>query len=903
MKRWAYLLVLLCAVSAWAQTGWDTRTRPLYITGSEGGKSLALEDSIIVNDGARFTGNVNAPNIGDILADNPLALPDSTLATNASGKKIIVGDLTDPAVMWDLAAFRAAERNTGHYKTVGARPTRYAWTITTGQYSAVLWNRDDMTRYAVFIKAASNLIGNSAITDVSDLDGVTRFATAAGLVEFDWASDKAVLFSTTGISAYIDTSNFNNRNGAKGYLVLSTSPAIVNAAVGAVVAVRDPSGLKMQGGSGRPAQWWTVGTDGGASTYNPWTNAILDNADTDDNDAAAADARGGWYAFEDGATQDGLRYSRTVCDVTADSWTDDEVWINSGSGSEDLAWGNAAIFQGVAVVPGRSAAGTNAAAILVGSDSGLVYLHAKANDNTRGGQVLIEDGFNAPYAVGSAVGVYPLDGNALDVSPYANSLTAVGTPGYAAAVFGTGYSSTSDSYLKRDGDSDYNVPRSVSVWFKSASATNPSAVASLVDLGDLRGTGAAEVFYISINTSGYLVGETRGAGVPDIITGATDVYDANWHHTVATYNSSATQPTSFDVYLDGELHVQDASLAATVELVTPDSLTIGANNSGGGTRTLFFDGLIDHVAISKNILTPLEIRAMYADGLRAIQSTVDPSDAICSTDIDYVDAWDDWALAGDEDSLTVFQVGGTTLIPWKRYGSPGGNIQDAALIPIPGADSIGVAMVTTTRVQFVQPDPQVASYASYQWPYVQPFVGEVAVVDSAGAVGVFWHGDDAVDAAANAKVGRVAFRQGTYPSFNADQQGMFISGAGRRTIIDGATTDDAIDASAADVTISDLAVQTTAGGGNAFDGIEVSARVNIHNVIGIASDNVFINITGTGDDSKITDSRNISSDAQGVLIDIDAENCIVDGNRLDGWGTAGITDNSGTSTSGDNDVD
>jgi len=837
-----------------------------------------------------------------------IALSDSTLSTNASGKKIIVGDLTDPAVMWDLAAFRAAERNTGHYKNVGARPTRYVWAITTGQDSAVLWNRDDMTRYAVFIKASSNLIGNAAITDVCDLDGVTRFATAAGVVEFDWAADKAVLFSTAGISAYIDTADFNNRNGAKGYLVLSTSPAIVNNTVTAIVAVRDVFGLQMQDGSSRPAQWWFVntgaeGTSGGGSIYNPHTGGIYDSiiSAAEGTAGVAMDSRGGrmTVALGAGAGQDCYWRWQSDFDAVADSW-DGAIgraqWKNNSSGALDIAWGNAYTPSAVTILEGRSAAGKNGNMFLMASDSGLVVGHDSPNNEALGGgQVLIEDGFNAPYAKGSAVGVYPLESDGTDVSPYANSLTAGGTPGYVAAVFGTGYSSTSDSYLKREGDSDYNDPRSVSLWFKSGSATNPAAAEWLFDLRDE--VGATDDYYnLQINTSGYLVGGAGDGTGTDAATGATDVYDGAWHHAAVILETAALR-----VYLDGEPHASDASLAVTVGGIDTDTLAIGAEHEGayGGV----FNGLIDHSSVSKNELTAAEIRAMYQDGIRAIQSTVDPSDAICSTDIDYVDAWGDWALAGDEDSVTVFQVGGTTLIPWKRYGSPGGNIQDAALIPIPGVDSIGVALVTTTRVQFVQPDPQVASYASYQWPYVQPFVGEVAVVDSAGVTGVFWHGDDAVDAAANAKVGRVAFRQGTYPYFDADQTNMVISGAGRWTVIDGATTDDAIDASAADVTISDLAVQTTAGGGNAFDGIEVSARVNIHNVIGIASDNVFINITGTGDDSKITDNRNISSDAQGVLIDIDAENCIVDGNRLDGWGTAGITDNSGTSTSGDNDVD
>ena len=117
MKRWTYLLVLLCAAALWAQTGWDTRNRPLYITGSEGGRSLALDDSLIINDWLRANGLrvVAVPGIAFSGAGSPAAFraalgvlgspADSVLLTNGGwvGLGSLVGRLRFQNAAYDSA--------------------------------------------------------------------------------------------------------------------------------------------------------------------------------------------------------------------------------------------------------------------------------------------------------------------------------------------------------------------------------------------------------------------------------------------------------------------------------------------------------------------------------------------------------------------------------------------------------------------------------------------------------------------------------------------------------------------------------------------------------------------------------------------------------------------------------
>ncbi len=173
-----------------------------------------------------------------------------------------------------------------------------------------------------------------------------------------------------------------------------------------------------------------------------------------------------------------------------------------------------------------------------------------------------------------------------------------------------------------------------------------------------------------------------------------------------------------------------------------------------------------------------------------------------------------------------------------------------------------------------------------------------------------------------------------------------LFGAGWASIIDGATSDHAIHASGANVVIRDLQCKTTAGGGQAYNGLYTSsAKARIENVYVSQSDNVGMAIYGAGAivshcwidnsdveamfivgrsrvvDSIITNAATVGVNVwdgadnsqilgnyidttgnDGIGVHTDADNCVIVGNRITNWTNEAIDDNSGTSTVASNDT-
>jgi hypothetical protein len=176
----------------------------------------------------------------------------------------------------------------------------------------------------------------------------------------------------------------------------------------------------------------------------------------------------------------------------------------------------------------------------------------------------------------------------------------------------------------------------------------------------------------------------------------------------------------------------------------------------------------------------------------------------------------------------------------------------------------------------------------------------------------------------------------------------FLDGGGWDTIAL-TTTDEAIQVTANDCIVQNIAAHT-ATGGSASDAVEVASagplRNTVKNVKVIDSDsrgihfrgndgllqgclilgadtqgirvdgtlnqiignqmrdtaNDGIQVTASGDGTVIIGNIIQDHGAQGIDLHGDAENCVVDGNKVDDLGTSnGIVDNSGTSTVGDND--
>lgn len=211
-----------------------------------------------------------------------------------------------------------------------------------------------------------------------------------------------------------------------------------------------------------------------------------------------------------------------------------------------------------------------------------------------------------------------------------------------------------------------------------------------------------------------------------------------------------------------------------------------------------------------------------------------------------------------------------------------------------------------------------------------------AIVDSAGVLSTYTQVDQAIDAGHK----NIFIVKGTYSPFDADVSDLHIQGESWDVIIDGGTTDDAIDITGANAVIKNLSVRTTSGSDNADDGIYASGGGNcriidvqfidfdaygfrttssnskvincyfatgdldgIHlagdkaQVIGCyvgAMGGQGIQVTGTGDNFMVTGNHIVDT----VSIAAGGDNGVLDGNITDG----AITDNGTGNTIGDNET-
>ena len=174
-----------------------------------------------------------------------------------------------------------------------------------------------------------------------------------------------------------------------------------------------------------------------------------------------------------------------------------------------------------------------------------------------------------------------------------------------------------------------------------------------------------------------------------------------------------------------------------------------------------------------------------------------------------------------------------------------------------------------------------------------------AVVDADGranpSMGRFHLLQDAIDSQHEG----IFVRPGTYSEVVTIASGdavRVIMGAGEGVVIDGGTSGHALTCSKAGVLLIGLSAQTTALGGNSFDGFVFdAARVKGRALTVIDSDRYAFRFTGNGDNSSLIGCESRGSDNQGIAVDSGGNYCCIVGNTIRGWATAWITD-SGTGT-------
>jgi len=901
-----------------------------------------------------------------------LQLPDSTLSTNAHGEFLFVGDLNDPEIMWDKDEFHRLSNNTSWQKVDGFFPDRFIIVAdTVGIDSIRIRDRDDMSVWMTFAGAGNSPTTLSYVAAAANtsslefLDGILYlgFGVAGenwGLLAIDFVGDTGTYTFTA--DQYRHHGGIATRNDEAGYYGLDNGLGIDRTTVTTVDAIRDVFGLPMPDGSGRLAQWWVVGTDDNSSLFNPHANAIYDNNQTTlttcGMDLTSRGALANCYI----STNDLIYIDRSIFPAVNDAgWGGNIISIvSTETGAMDTPWSSGvAVFSAVEFIE-RGSQYVNGDLLLHGSNVGL-YVHSLRHgigtDYRNAGKVLITDAGQSPFIPGRTVGAYHLETLANSTKFGSDTdLQKVGTTdpmaGNISMVFGSGYSSTdagTHSYLW-DVTSNYGGPmKSMGCWFKSASATNPASREGLIYMFNELGADDAW-FYIEFDSSGFIFANSDdGPGTGDNVTSQNDLYDGKWHHVVAVERAT----TGMHLYIDGETAGIDGSVNSA-PWSGADSLFVGARYTGGTGILGHFNGLIDHVFVSEQEVSAEEARAMYVDGIKAMESTGTTNDGLAAADVDYIHTKDGYVVVGDEDSLQVFIQGATTIIEDYRVASADGNIQDAWVWVEPGTDSSSYAYVTPTRLVIVQRDPNLLNAAVHRWTWEQPQAMQdgAVIVDSSGVEGVFTNIDDALGAAKNAGQGLVRLLAGSYRGFSADESYMTVEGSGHLSWVDGGTVSHGVNITGDQVTLRDFRVSTTSGGGSGYkpivnnsaaigrygiienlwisssdgDCIEFStggyySRITNNNIWNC--DDAFIRLvangvrfagnqlqtsasygieigSGQGDNSVITGNYISGSGNDAVFINTADEDVIVDGNRFDGWTNECIDDDSGTSTSGDN---
>ena len=836
--------------------------------------------------------------------------------------KVIVGSLLDyedncvnysivnsvASCVGSYELWREMEKSTSYYQagrgdTTKMFPTNYAITSATGKDSVKIWNRDTAELWMAFVGSSNGIVQDNGAGGVGPQvfkDGIVYIATenGDGVKIIDFLLDGAKNYNTNGLGQW--KGNLQQRNSELGFVVVSSTPALASGAseVNAIAVVRDPFGLKDD--LGRPAHWWIVSSpsNGGGSLYNPHTNTILDQGATsgDSNNLSVSDTGQIWLSWNDSGSYDyfamvGLVGNNTIFGQTADGWTPQ---INYGGGAakgkEKLAWTSG--DNGIKVFASnnhQSIVGENADNGYIWCDEGAYIIHPSGGFGVGAKQdVFAKQRFsstvNAPVEFGDAVLTMALEDNTTDSSPYGNTMTAHNSPGTVAAVFGNGYSSTNNSYLSSLGQAEYAPGTgdwAVALWFK-ADATNRGAQ-QLFEINN----GSTQRIYGHFEPDGSLYFNAI-ATTSDIINPTADIEDGQWHHVVFTQDGA-----NVVLYLDGVNAGSDAVGHSTLSGI--DDVYVGAYT--GGAANIFI-GLIDDFTYAVGSSISEEAAAkLHAEGRKKLSMgtpvfTRTTDDALLSNNVVDIDALDNgmWAVAfSDANTVQVFDG----RIPVQEIAAPAGTVKSIALIQSPGADSVGVAIGTTTNLKFVQPSVNLRAAMAHQ--YKEPIhVGTPVVVDSAGIGGIFWTGDDAIDAGANANHRRIFVMDGTYGSLNLDQSRMYVECESTEAIFNGKVANHGIYVTAPRSVIDGCGAMTTAGGGSAYSGIHVAATGDSTKIIGahiIDSDNLAIDWVPSANYGWILDNTIDGADA--TCIQPDALQIIVQGNQIRSCGSRGIAVDAG----------
>ena len=243
-------------------------------------------------------------------------------------------------------------------------------------------------------------------------------------------------------------------------------------------------------------------------------------------------------------------------------------------------------------------------------DDFKIYNYARTQ-----GQVVEDLNANHPAPgspVSSAVAHWKLDEgygtSAGDYSGQANTLTlSTATSAWTnSGKFNKAWGGLGTNWLSRADDDDFDIGAgdsySVSMWFKSTSATNPGSNEYLIAKGTNSAAGYA--MYAAINgVVCFAMDDDTTWGPDDSLCTNGDIYDATWHHIVVV----KTALTRLELYVDGKIQSSFlTSFTATATLANSASLYIGDRD--GTDNGSEFNGTIDEIKVYRSALTAEQVK-------------------------------------------------------------------------------------------------------------------------------------------------------------------------------------------------------------------------------------------------------------------------------------------------------
>ena len=533
--------------------------------------------------------------------------------------KIILVDLTDPATMWDVQAFLARARFTSWYQELGAPPMRGAMFITNAKTSLVWWNLDTDTQYAKFDTGGSsnddsNMLYFSASSPpvtLTFLDGKLFFgADGGGVWIIDFLRDECIGWFQSGQRRY--EGNIEERNDGKGNGSTRTSFVLLSNTVNAIAAVRDPLSVDE---FDRPKHWWAaatnIGTGGGSgNVYNPVNDAIYTSTMGSDLDAIAMSQSGKMWWMRDSAPDSVYGYniySVYASGLGAPNYMPQANW-NGGS----IGNSGSAVIVDLAAFDAPNGFDGLAVATNAGLDLGFMTGTTATNQNTESAHIFITSTYQTPYMKGDRKGAYPLN-DVNDRSGNGHNLTNNNSTTFTSGPFGnTATFNGTNQTLTDTGEAGWAVAAgnslTVSFYFKSTTATNPSADESFVFLAS---SPLAAYVQVSIMSSGgRLQTEFRNSSIQnETANGSGDYIDAEWHHVVATYKVGR----GLELWADG-LKIGEETNTTWEQNVSSYAECYVGGISGGQ----YFDGQMAQLSICESAWTETEIKAEYQRMLRGL---------------------------------------------------------------------------------------------------------------------------------------------------------------------------------------------------------------------------------------------------------------------------------------------